>query len=106
MLLLRIVSFTSFSTYPISSVLVQNGGGGITLQPILSAESTYSTEDNLSRVNLSNLGILAPIQIANSGIGYVENDIIKFSQFCFKKFPKSKLSQFLREHVVSDTYDE
>ena len=71
--------FTSFSTYPISSVLVQNGGGGITLQPTISAESTYSTEDNLSRVNLSNLGILGPIQIANSGIGYVQNDIIKFS---------------------------
>ena len=72
------LSFTSFATYPISSVIVQNGGGGITVTPTISATSIYSTQDNAAVVDLSTLGILSPIKIQNGGVGYVVNDIIKF----------------------------
>ena len=72
-------NFTAFSTYPISSVIVQNGGGGISLQPVASAVSTYQTANNLSSVDLSALGILGPIQIKNAGLGYRANDTIVIS---------------------------
>lgn len=83
-------SFDAFSTYSISSVIVQNGGGDISSLPVISAESTYITDvyDPNDVANtlgqniqgkLSNLGILAPIQIVNPGIGYVVNDKIIFS---------------------------
>jgi len=73
------LSFTSFTTYPISSVLVQNGGGGITQTPVVSANSIYATQDNAAYVQLQNLGILAPIQIRNAGKGYQANDVINFT---------------------------
>lgn len=69
-------TFTHFLAYPISSVLVENGGGGITKQPTVSASSTYPTEYELSHGYLNSLGILAPIQIYNGGVGYEINDII------------------------------
>jgi len=70
-------SFTSFTTYPISSVIVVNGGGGITQIPQVSAESDYLTDvDTYSP--LSSFGILAPIQITNGGNGYQANDEIVF----------------------------
>jgi hypothetical protein len=76
--LVNAFSFTSFSTYPISSVFVTNGGGGITKIPVIDATSFYENdifEDN----DLSKLGILAPIQILNGGSGYQANDVIVFS---------------------------
>ena len=72
-------SFLSFSTYPIGSVLVQNGGGGMSQPPIISAISGYPDETNFANntfSNLSNLGILSPIQITNGGTGYQVNDTI------------------------------
>jgi hypothetical protein len=72
-------TFTSFSTYPISSVIVENGGGGISVQPTVSAESTYKDANNLYTIDLSSLGILAPIQISNAGVGYRANDTIVIS---------------------------
>jgi hypothetical protein len=69
-------SFLSFQTYPISSILVENGGGGISKTPIVTAETTYNTQDGVSIGYLKNLGILAPIQIASGGTGYLENDTI------------------------------
>jgi hypothetical protein len=71
-------SFTSFSTYPISSVLVNNGGGGISQTPSVSASSIYQA-DNANTVFLGSLGILAPIQIVSGGQGYQANDRIVFS---------------------------
>lgn len=69
-------SFTGFSTYPISSVLVTNGGGGITRIPKAAALSTYEQDDeNLS--DLSALGILGPIQITSGGLGYQLHDTIE-----------------------------
>lgn len=67
-------SFASFDTYPISSVVVTNGGGGITQTPLIEARSTFVT-DNIPG-ELRNLGILAPIQILNGGSGYQANDKI------------------------------
>lgn len=71
-------SFTSFTTYPISSVVVNNGGGGISQTPVVSASSIYQ-QDNANTVFLGSLGILAPIQILNGGQGYQANDTIVFS---------------------------
>jgi len=70
-------TFTGFSTFPISSVIVQNQGGGLLSQPTLQAISEYTT-DVYSQTILSNLGILAPIQIINPGTGYSANDKIAF----------------------------
>ncbi len=72
------LSFTSFSTYPISSVIVTNGGGGIRKTPTIDAISTYKNDVN-NEVDISKLGILAPIQIKNGGHGYQVNDIIVFT---------------------------
>lgn len=69
-------TFISFSAYPISSVLVSDGGGGISVEPPIRADSTYPTEYGAVYGNLKNLGILAPIQITNPGVGYVANDKI------------------------------
>jgi len=70
-------SFIGFSTYPIGSVLVENGGGGMSTVPTVSAVSEYTAEDGFTGI-LSNLGILAPIQITNGGTGYTTNDTIVF----------------------------
>lgn len=71
-------SFDSFTTYPISSILVVNGGGGITKTPTATPLSGYKNEsEDLSYV--SSLGILSPIQIIDGGVGYQANDTIVFS---------------------------
>ena len=68
-------NFTSFTTYPISSVFVNNGGGGISQLPTVTPESVFV--DNAGNLNdLGSLGILAPIQIAKGGTGYRANDTI------------------------------
>jgi len=69
---------TTLATYPISSVLVLNGGGGISKIPSVSAVTAIS-DDIGSPANLAGLGILAPIQISNGGLGYRANDKINFS---------------------------
>jgi hypothetical protein len=68
-------SFTAFSTFPLSSVIVQNQGGGITSPPTVEAISEYTT-DVYSQTKIANLGILAPIQIIKPGSGYANNDQI------------------------------
>ena len=68
-------TFTAFSTFPMASVIVQNQGGGMSQQPTVGALSLYNT-DVYSQTNLANLGILAPIQIINGGLGYSVNDKI------------------------------
>jgi hypothetical protein len=70
----------SSTTYPISSVIVQNGGGGLTQKPVATAQSVYqraySGSYSGTNADLKNLGILAPIQIVSGGAGYVVNDRI------------------------------
>lgn len=71
------LNFISFSTYPISSVLLLNGGGNIKVTPTVFANSTIT--NNVDEKNdLSFLGILGPIQIINGGKGYQANDVIQF----------------------------
>lgn len=72
------LNFISFSTYPISSVTVINGGGGISIVPEVSAYNTQKTDIN-GEAYLDKLGILAPIQIANAGRGYRANDTIRIT---------------------------
>ena len=71
--------FISFITYPLSSVIVTSSGGGISGTPQISVESSYESANNLFVEDLASLGILAPIQIVNGGLGYQANDIIVFS---------------------------
>ena len=71
-------SFTQFAAYPISSVIVTNGGGGIRTIPTVQATSVYQNDLGDS-IDLGNLGILSPIQILNGGHGYQANDQIVFS---------------------------
>jgi hypothetical protein len=71
-------TFLAFSTYPISSVIVQNGGGGISTPPSITASSLYESDVDEAYGDLKNLGILAPIQIVAGGKGYVANDVINF----------------------------
>ena len=83
-------TFTAFSTYPISSVLVNNQGGGITTTPTVIATSYYNSDNPIgtggvsgvtqySQADLSALGILAPIEILNAGSGYSNGTTIFFS---------------------------
>jgi hypothetical protein len=71
--------FISFTGSPISSLIIDNGGGGITTTPILIADTQYSTLYDASKASLKNLGILGPIIINNGGTGYRANDKIVFS---------------------------
>lgn len=81
------LSFDSFTTYPISSIVVTNGGGGIRKQPTVKAQSVYLNEVGISSntynsnniVDIANFGILGPILISNGGEGYQANDTIVFS---------------------------
>jgi len=71
----------SFFAFPISSVGVLNGSGGLSAEnPIgVTAVSTYPTDYYAEPGNLGSLGILAPIQIENGGDGYAINDTIIFT---------------------------
>ena len=71
--------FTSFSTYPISSVVLNNGGGGYTSLPTVVAKSLFDSTSFGLKNELGPLGILGPITITNPGIGYANGDIITFA---------------------------
>jgi len=81
------LSFISFSTSPIDSIIVQNGGGGYSSIPEISAISTYQSEtytdeNTLTQFDIQDLslfGIMAPIVISDGGLGYAVNDKIVFS---------------------------
>ena len=80
-------TFVTFPTYPISSVHVVDGGGGMASAPTMYANSQYTTDvydptdpTNATGENiygsLPSLGILSPIQISNTGTGYSISDTI------------------------------
>lgn len=73
-------SFVQFATYPIIAVSVRNGGGGYEEQPILNFNSVFvaNTVSNYPQ-HLESLGILAPIQIVDPGLGYTANDTLAVS---------------------------
>ena len=68
-------TFGGFATFPISSVIVQNQGGGLDQQPTVSAISEYTT-DAYGQTNLANLGILASIKIVDGGRNYSNGDTV------------------------------
>ena len=83
-------TFQAFATGALSSVIVENGGGGMSTLPTVTAESFYNTDvynptdssntlGNNIQGNLATLGILSPIQIVNPGVGYRANDVINIS---------------------------
>jgi len=77
-------SFVTLQTSSIYSMVVENGGGGLSSIPDIEIKSTIFTEDTSNVYNGSNsdiapLGILAPIQIINGGGWYQANDKIIFS---------------------------
>jgi len=72
------LTFKSFSTYPLSSISVMNGGGGITKTPVVTALSGFPN-DVAENASVSAIGMLAPIQITSGGEGYQANDTIVFT---------------------------
>lgn len=78
-------TFLGFSTYPISSIVLNNGGGGYKFLPTVKAFSLYDTTDPQTTENLkikgylATLGMLGPIQIVSPGTGYANGDIINFT---------------------------
>ena len=78
------LTFTTIQTNPIGSVVLNNGGGGINYVPVATAQSQYVSNDTTNNIfgSISSLGILAPIQIANTGTGYSNNDTIVFTGGC------------------------
>lgn len=75
------LTFTTIQTNPIGSVVLNNGGGGINYVPVATAQSQYVSNDTTNNIfgSISSLGVLAPIQIANTGTGYSNNDTIVFT---------------------------
>lgn len=74
--LLEAFTFNSFTTYPISSIGVDNSGGGFSQIPSVTAESNYYDKETGNPHDLSEIGILAPLQITIGGTGYHANDRI------------------------------
>ncbi len=73
------LTYESINVAPISSIIVNNGGGGINTIPTVTATSYYNTDIPQDYQDLSALGILAPIIILNGGNGYTNNDTIVIS---------------------------
>lgn len=74
--LLDVFSFDQFETYPISSVVVDNGGAGYSKIPDISATSNYYDIETGGVHDLSQMGILAPLKLETGGLGYSANDRI------------------------------
>jgi hypothetical protein len=72
--LLNALTYTTLVTYPIVSILVNNGGGGYDTPPTLDIQSLLTV--NNAQQNLTEFGILAPIQIINAGENYSANDML------------------------------
>ncbi len=71
-------AFTYYETigYPISSVIVDNGGGGFSQLPIAIAKTHFYDIDTGGIHDLDDIGQLAPIEIIEGGLGYKANDRI------------------------------
>lgn len=63
------------TTYPIKTVLLENGGSGFVGVPDVTAKS-YLKAPSLPPINIKELGILAPIRINYPGFNYSNGDTI------------------------------
>lgn len=82
--LIDALTFGRLETSSISSMIVENGGGGISTIPDIQVTSTIPTEDesdvySAAHSDIAPLGILSPIQIIDGGGWYQANDRIVFS---------------------------
>ena len=73
------LTFINFSTFPIKSVVLNSGDSGLFSVPTLFADSVYNTDNVSAQGRITSLGILSPIQIANSGLYYRVNDVIQIN---------------------------
>jgi hypothetical protein len=103
-------SFTAFSTFPIASVVVNNGGGGYTSVPAVIPDSLYDTTDPETtdslklKGKLASLGILGPIQIVDGGTGYANGDIITFTGGAGGVGANANVSVNATGTIISATY--
>lgn len=103
-------TFTGFSTYPISDVIVNNGGGGFTSIPAVIPDSLYDTTDPepidslKKKGKLGSLGILGPIQIVTPGTGYANGDIITFTNTAGGVGANAYVNVNATGSIVSTTY--
>ena len=73
------LNFITRFGFPIVSVLVTDGGTGIIPDVSVDADAVGLGDYENNNAILKNLGILTPIQIANTGVGYQVNDKIVFT---------------------------
>lgn len=103
-------TFTSFSTFPIASVVLNNGGGGYKSLPTVTAQSLYDTSDfepieSLKvKGQLASLGILGPIQIVTQGTGYANGDIITFTNGAGGAGANANVGVNATGSIISATY--
>ena len=104
-------TFTSFSTYPIASVVLNNGGGGYRSLPTVTAQSLYDTSDfepieSLKiKGQLASIGILGPIQIVTQGTGYANGDIITFTAGAGGAGANANVKVNATGSIISATYN-
>jgi hypothetical protein len=104
-------TFTSFSTFPIASVVLNNGGGGYKSLPTVTAQSLYDTSDfepieSLKvKGQLASLGILGPIQIVTQGTGYANGDIITFTNGAGGAGANANVGVNATGSIISATYN-
>ena len=96
-------NFKAFSTYPIGSVVLNNGGGGYTSLPTVSAKSLY--DDTLgNKEDLEALGILGPITIVTPGTGYTNGDYVTFANSAGGVGANAYVTVNATGSIVSTTY--
>jgi len=104
-------TFTSFSTFPIASVVLNNGGGGYKSLPTVTAQSLYDTSDFETieslkvKGQLASLGILGPIQIVTQGTGYANGDIITFTNGAGGAGANANVGVNATGSIISATYN-
>jgi hypothetical protein len=97
-------SFTGFSTFPITSVIVNNGGGGYSSIPSVQAESMIDTTIPTIKAKLGSLGILGPIRIKTPGTGYANGEYIIFSNTAGGVGANATINVNTTGSIVSATY--
>lgn len=97
-------NFTSFPTYPIGSVVLNNGGGGYSTLPTATAKSLFDSTVPTLKNELAPLGILGPITIITPGSGYANGDIITFTNSAGGVGANAYVNVNATGSIVSATY--